>query len=401
MPFVAKFLQGETVDFGSARMFGEERAEHPSFSTPVHYVDEYGRRNPVSDAAAGSVLLMDIIGGVTKYDTWCGPSGTLTKANLIQSAVDNPNISGIVLNIDTPGGEASAVELISRTIREGKAKKPIIAYVHGYCASAGYWIASNCTEIIMDGEISMIGSIGVYQRLMDFSKRFEQMGVSIKDYYSTLSPKKNEEYRAWLAGDDKPLINTLDRLAQTFQDTVKTNRPGITDEDAFKGRMYFTKEAVDNGMADRAGSMADAIEAATVPITQVTSNNTYMKKIQIGAAFTGLLAFFSAKPKDGETFAEADWTEEKQKDLNTKLERLATVETELQAAQTELAAEKVKVTNLTTEKNELQAKVDKLPAGASTVAEVKTEQPVATNNAAAGYVDANADHNQMAAAAGL
>lgn len=400
MPFIARFIQGEKVDLAAMGMYGSGQMELPSFAVPVHYVDEFGEANPVSKAPAGSVMLMDIIGGITKYDTWCGPSGALTKAAILKSGIDNPNISGIVLNFDTPGGESTAVELISQVIREGKATKPIIAYVHGYCASAGYWIAANCTEIIMYGNLSMVGSVGVYQRMFDYSKRFEQMGVSIQDYYSSLSPLKNEEYRAWQKKDDKPLTKTLDRLALEFQDSVKANRANITDSAAYEGRLYFTQDAVKIGMADREGTLEDAIDAAAAP-PKVTSNNTYMKKIQIGAAFTGLLAFFGVKTKEGETFAEADWTEDKQKDLNAKLETVSKLETDLTAAQKSLEDEQAKTAKLEKEKAELQAKIDNLPGGKTTTAEAGKETPAAGKEDENKVVDVNAEHNQLAKQYGI
>src|SRR5690606_31626331 len=84
--------------------------------------------------------LFTAISGATSYD--------IMRRDL-QSALDDPSIRAIVMNFDTPGGEVTGVDELAKAIRAGKAIKPIMAYVGGSAASAGYWLASQATEIVI------------------------------------------------------------------------------------------------------------------------------------------------------------------------------------------------------------------------------------------------------------
>ena len=87
-----------------------------------------------------------------------GATSTEVLATDIQTALDDPSIKSIVLNIDSPGGVASGMNELANLIYQGRAKKKIVAYVGGTGASAAYWIAS-AAEIVID-DIGMAGSIG-------------------------------------------------------------------------------------------------------------------------------------------------------------------------------------------------------------------------------------------------
>src|SRR5690606_30919548 len=75
-------------------------------------------------------------------------------------ALANPKIRGIVLEIDSPGGEATGINELGKMIAAGARQKPVIAYGGGMVASGAYWLASAAGEIVVD-ETAMLGSIGV------------------------------------------------------------------------------------------------------------------------------------------------------------------------------------------------------------------------------------------------
>lgn len=65
-------------------------------------------------------------------------------AQALNIALADPNIKGIVLDIDSPGGEVNGCAELAHLIYESRNIKPIKAYASGACASGAYWIGSAC-----------------------------------------------------------------------------------------------------------------------------------------------------------------------------------------------------------------------------------------------------------------
>ena len=96
--------------------------------------------------------------------TISGPILTQTAADDIlaelRSARDDSSIKAIVLQIDSPGGSASAIEPIYLDILQLRQHKPVVAYIGARGASGGYYIAV-ASNFIYAGPSSSVGSIGV------------------------------------------------------------------------------------------------------------------------------------------------------------------------------------------------------------------------------------------------
>ena len=87
-----------------------------------------------------------------------GATSVEVLASDIQAAADNPRIERIVLEIDSPGGEASGIAELAGLIRA--TAKPVTAYVDGTAASAAYWLAA-AADTIVASPTALLGSIGV------------------------------------------------------------------------------------------------------------------------------------------------------------------------------------------------------------------------------------------------
>src|SRR5262249_57857251 len=82
---------------------------------------------------------------------------------------------GVILDIDSPGGEATGAFGFYETLRLARGRKPIVAVVNDMAASAAYGIAAQADEIVISPS-SMTGSIGVVMVHMDHSKELEKKG---------------------------------------------------------------------------------------------------------------------------------------------------------------------------------------------------------------------------------
>ena len=88
----------------------------------------------------GGVAILPITGMISRYDSYLnwirGGTATEDVARDFTAADENPEIKAIILNFDTPGGDARAIHECAEMIHASK--KPVVAYVGGQCASGGY-----------------------------------------------------------------------------------------------------------------------------------------------------------------------------------------------------------------------------------------------------------------------
>lgn len=222
-------------------------------------------------------LVMPIIGGVTKYNQFCGPAGTTTRHQVLKSALNDDSIESIVFKIDSPGGQASYLDVFADEI--ANAKKPTIAYVEGLAASAGYWIASQCDEVYLSSELDSVGSIGAYATYASLNKYFEKEGIDIKEVYATQSTQKNKFYYDLFneESDDTLVKKRLDNLVSAFHKAV-TNKRNITNADALAGAMFDGKEAIENKLADGIKSFEEVLQRAKELSTKNKNSNTMNTK---------------------------------------------------------------------------------------------------------------------------
>lgn len=218
-----------------------------------------------SDAKAEeskSVAVVPLHGTMTKYDT-CESYGTTFIAKKIREMADDGNVIGIVLDIDSPGGSSSAIPPMLEAIGYAKSKgKPVYAHVD-CCASAAFWVASQCDAIYMDNDMSEVGSIGAMAVYVDYSAVNPSTGEKTLTVYSDESSEKNRAYRDALAGNFDAAKAELKPLVKQFQNAVVSGRPNILKEEhgVLSGSMFYTADALRLNMADAKKTLPETIEA--------------------------------------------------------------------------------------------------------------------------------------------
>jgi len=212
------------------------------------------------EAPKGSIAMIPVVGPISKYYN-CGVPGSADMTRWVREAQDSSKIEGLIFVHDTPGGMVDGTATFADAIRN--CSKPTAGFVDdGMAASAGMWTISSCDEILLSQPTDMIGSIGVYTQLADYQGYFDKLGIKIHQIYAPQSSDKNGDYKEALKGNYQKVEAELHFLAETFINTIKSNRGDKIDlsaGDPFTGKMYFAEEAIKIGLADRIGSMEDAI----------------------------------------------------------------------------------------------------------------------------------------------
>jgi signal peptide peptidase SppA len=261
MPMVVRLLAGDAVQFGFEKpTFKEATLLFHAGASGVFSVSpgETGKGLP-----NGSVAVVDIVGPVMKYGDACS-YGSVDHAATITNLANAGNISAIILNIDSPGGQVDGTALLADAVKAATAKKPVIAMINdGMAASAAMWIASAANEIYTTKKSDTVGSIGVYMTLADMSGFYEQKGIQVRDIYADQSTDKNGAYREALKGNDAQIKEELNATAEDFINTIKANRGDKLKGDGWAtGKMFRAGDATKMGLIDGVKSFDQIIKRA-------------------------------------------------------------------------------------------------------------------------------------------
>ena len=176
----------------------------------------------------------------------------------LKSAAEDPSISAILLEINSPGGSAVASREIADVVAQ--LEKPTVAVIREVGASGGYWIAS-ATDYVVADELSITGSIGVLASslnlaglLDDYNVTYEQLnGGKYKDIGTPLRKMTDEERIL--------LESKIQIIHDVFIREVAANRElSFAEVNASAtGIFYLGSEAKDLGLVDELGNEKTAV----------------------------------------------------------------------------------------------------------------------------------------------
>lgn len=215
----------------------------------------------------GGVAIIPVIGTtaarLTRMNLMSGAVAYPVVTQQVLYAVRAPEVSAIVLEIDSYGGEVSGLFSLHDLIRAMTKYKPIVAAVSDEAYSAGYALAAAASSIFMP-ETGGVGSIGVVAAHLDVSARDGQEG---KKYTFVTAGKHKLDGNPHVPLSDSArerMQVEVDRLAALFATKVAANRKKLTPEKvlAMEAGVFFGQDAVDVGLVDRIGNLSDAVAEA-------------------------------------------------------------------------------------------------------------------------------------------
>ena len=177
----------------------------------------------------------------------------------LQTALDNPEVQSILLDIDSPGGVAVGPSEMADVIRKATQKKPIWAYVGRNCCSAAYWLASAASNIVAQ-KTALLGSIGVVSSVA-VQEQPDADGYKQIEIVSSNAKNKRPDPRT--PEGEATIRSELDALEAEFIQSVATYRNVGTDTvktDFGQGGVVVGEAAVNAGMADEIGDYETTIK---------------------------------------------------------------------------------------------------------------------------------------------
>lgn len=257
-------------------------------------------------SVSNGVLMIPVSGVLLNKFPWA--IGYATGYEYIFEAMkrgmDDDDVKGIALVIDSPGGMVSGnFDLVDKMFAM-RGDKPIKAFANDSAYSAAYSIASAADKISVSRS-GGVGSIGVVTTHVDYSAALEEAGIKVTFIYAGKHKVDGNPY-APLPDDVRTKIQArIDALYSDFVSIVARNRD--MDEKAVRAteaETFMASEAIKNGLADEAGSFEDAFAAfaANVNSNQEDDDMAENSKAQITeeAHTAGIEAAKAAGYSEGE-----------------------------------------------------------------------------------------------------
>jgi len=179
----------------------------------------------------------------------------------LDEAARDDSIKAVVLRIDSPGGSATASEIILQATQRVKDKKPLVVSMGDVAGSGGYFVACAADTIFAD-QGSITGSIGVVGGKFITTDMWNHVGVTWKSYQrgsdaallstdAPFTPEQRQRMQGWM--DD------IYGVFKGHVTAIRGNRLKKPIDDLAGGRVYTGEQALDLGLVDKMGTLADAI----------------------------------------------------------------------------------------------------------------------------------------------
>jgi len=172
-------------------------------------------------------------------------------------------IKAIVVRIDSPGGVALTSDIILRSLKLAKTKKPVVVSMGNVAASGGYYIASGADKIYAD-PLSITGSIGVFASLPNISGFSKKIGLNSEQVSTHKNSMGYSIYKPLQPGFIKSTKESIKKVYESFKLKVSEGRSLTLDEveSIAQGRVWSGKQALNIGLIDSLGDLNAAIEDA-------------------------------------------------------------------------------------------------------------------------------------------
>jgi protease IV len=196
---------------------------------------------------------------------------TAADFDVVLSALEkDSSVKALVVEIDTPGGSASASdEMYHRLIRFKSDKKiPVIVAMKGMATSGGYYL-SCAADTLFAEPVTLTGNIGVLLPRFNFYKFIDDHGIEETTLTATVEghsfKNAGSMFKPENPQDEQYIQGIVDGLFAQFKNAVQTGRAGKMHDvanDIFSGKAFIAADALTRGLIDQIGYPEQAYDFA-------------------------------------------------------------------------------------------------------------------------------------------
>jgi len=227
-----------------------------------------GQRKPYQ--VAGGIAIINISGVLVNEASWWDETEYGDIQQEVAMAVADDQVHGVLLRVNSPGGETSgAFEAAHSLIAAGK-QKPVWSVADPIAYSGGYLMAIAGEKIYAPPITGGVGSIGVRAEHWNFKKALEKAGIEVEQFSAGEGKTAGNPYEPLTKAARAQLQGEIDRLYAEFVGMVGSQRSMTAEKvHALGAWLYEGKErALGSGLADRAGSFEDALAEMAAHVQQ-------------------------------------------------------------------------------------------------------------------------------------
>ncbi len=261
-PFVGKeAVSGGLVD---ALLFEDEMYEKAG--NPAKISDRsYAKATAGSSAGGKRIALVTQEGDITRGnesdngfdETGITASGAIRTMREVE---EDSTIQGVILRINSPGGDGIASDDILHEAKRLSQKKPTVISMSDDAASGGYFIAMTGDPVLAYSN-TLTGSIGVFFGKVDLQELYKKIGLK-KDLFTRGRFAAIDSEAKPLTGEERAKLRTeIEEFYQGFVQRVADGRKRRYDdiEPLAQGRVWLGSQAKKNGLIDEIGGLDRAV----------------------------------------------------------------------------------------------------------------------------------------------
>lgn len=181
----------------------------------------------------------------------------------INKARDDKNVKGIILRVNSPGGDVYASSMITNALEEFQSTgRPVMTSMGDIAASGGVWVTTTSEEIWAE-ETTLTGSIGVYSIIPDFSPLEKWAGMNYDGVSMTKAGDIYDLSRGVNKDLNKQFRENTENIYKNFIAKVANNR-GLEFSEVLSfagGRIWRGDAALELGLVDKLGTLNDAVDS--------------------------------------------------------------------------------------------------------------------------------------------
>jgi protease-4 len=201
-------------------------------------------------------------GAIVRGKTGRGIASEAHEATL-HRLTEDPNVRGVVLRIDSPGGDALASDLLWRAVRTLRREKPVVASLAEVAASGGYYLASAADWVFAEPSM-LTGSIGVIGGKFDLGGLYRRYGVGRDAVERGARAGMLTDARGFTEDERDAVRAEMHELYEAFVARVAEGR-GLTRDAVLRGaegRVWSGSRALGLGLVDGLGGPLEALREA-------------------------------------------------------------------------------------------------------------------------------------------
>ncbi len=250
---------------GDLKQLAGSKAEERTFEqvSLVDYSEVSGKSLGVERNSKNHVAVVYAEGTIVDGQGGVGQVGGDRFARIFRKLQQDKTVRAIVLRVNSPGGSATASEVMQREIKLVGKTKPVIVSMGDVAASGGYWIATDANRIFAEPN-TITGSIGVFGVLPNFQKLANNNGITwdvvktakLADSQTVSRPKSPQELAVYQSSVNRLYSLFLSKVAQG------RNLPAQKVADIAQGRVWSGVAAKEIGLVDEIGGIDAAISYA-------------------------------------------------------------------------------------------------------------------------------------------